>query len=340
VERKSVTIRDVAREAGVSVATVSRYLNNSGYIGKASEEKIKKVMELLDYKPNEIARGLAKKKTNSIALIIPDIKNPFFPELVVAIEDVAKSKGYSLILVNAEHEELQNNTFWRTFQNRYVDGFIIASFQFSDKMRDELKGLNIPFVKIDRAADGDSYNSIEVDNYMGAKLATEHLIEIGCKKIAHVSGLPISKPVIERMNGFVDTIRAHSPDKEILTYEGDFSLESGMKVTKQILEEHEDVDGIFLGNDLMALGSLKQLQLLKKKVPEEIAIIGFDGIQLTQMVEPEISTIQQPIYEIGVKATTNLIDLIENKSTELMKMVLDVQLVKRGSTVGFRGNRE
>jgi LacI family transcriptional regulator len=335
VKQKTVTIREVAKEAGVSVATISRYLNSSGYIGKETEVKIKKVMERLNYKPNEIARGLAKQKTNSIALFIPDITNPFFPELVVAIEEIAKSKGYSIILVNTDKVDLQNNNFWRTFQNRYVDGFILASFQFGEETMAELQGLDIPFVKIDRAADSDSTNSIGINNYRGAQLATEHLIELGCRKIAHITGPLTSNPVFERKKGYIDTVQKHFPEQEVLLYEGDFSLEDGMRITKQICEEHSDIDAIFLGNDLMALGSLKQLKLLGRKVPQDIAIIGFDGIKLTEMVEPEISTIQQPIYDIGVTATNKLIHMIENTSSDSMNLELEVELIKRGSTVGF-----
>lgn len=336
MNNKQATIRDVAKEAGVSVATVSRFLNSNGYISEKAEKKVKEVMERLEYQPNEIARGLAKKKTRTIALIIPDITNPFFPELVVAIEKEAKSKGYSIILVNTQEDELQGNYFWAQLQNRYVDGFILASFQFNEKVLKGIEKLHIPFVRIDRAAADDTENSIGLDNYKGARIAVEHLIEVGCKKIAHISGPDSFPPSVERKRGYVEAVSSSLTGTSTIVYEGDFTLESGKILTEKLMTEHEDVDGIFLANDLMAIGCLKALKLLNVQVPKDVAIIGFDGIKLTEMVEPEISTVEQPIYEIGVAATTKLIHKIENNGPALQTKALDVHLVKRASTLGFK----
>jgi LacI family transcriptional regulator len=348
VREKQVTIRDVARESGVSVATVSRYLNSNGYISQTAEKKVREVMERLNYHPNEIARGLAKKKTRTIALIIPDITNPFFPELVVAIEEVAKSKGYSIILINNQSDDMNDNHFWKQLQNRYVDGFILASFQIEEKVLKAIEKLQIPFVRIDRAAENNTFDSIGLDNYKGARLAVEHLIEVGCKKIAHISGPKSFPSSTERKRGYLETVAAWSGmgegvsptgagDKDMI-YEGDFTLESGKVQTQILMNEHKDVDGIFLANDLMAIGSLKALKLLGYHVPKNIAIIGFDGIKLTEMVEPEISTVEQPIYDIGVAATNKLIRKIEGLEDDksyLEEPLLDVRLVKRQSTLGF-----
>lgn len=345
MREKQTTIRDVAREAGVSVATVSRYLNNNGYISQKAEMKIREVMERLNYHPNEIARGLAKKKTRTIALIIPDITNPFFPELVVAIEEVAKSKGYSIILVNTQVGDMDDNHFWTQLQNRYVDGFILASFEMSEKVIKAIEKLKIPFVRIDRAAENNTFDSIGLDNYKGAKLAVEHLIEVGCKKIAHISGPKSYPPSSERKRGYVETVADRavrdgktSPEESVIVYEGDFTLESGKLLTQILMNQHKDVDGIFLGNDLMAIGCLKALKLMGYQIPKEVAIIGFDGIKLTEMVEPEISTVEQPIYDIGVVSTNKLIRKIEgleNDKSILGETSLDIRLVTRQSTLGF-----
>lgn len=332
--RKTLTIRDIAKEAEVSVATVSRYINNISYTSVATGKKIQAVMDRLNYQPNEIARGLAKKKSNTIALIIPDITNPFFPELVNAIEEVARLKGYSLLLATSREDDLQNANLWRSFQSRYVDGLILATFQFTKEDIKGMNGLEIPFVRVDRAADLSSH-SIGVDNYYGAQLAVQHLIEVGCKRIGHISGPASFYPSIERMNGFKIVMEKEFPDKEIIMYEGDFSLESGKKLTEVMMKQHPDVDGIFLANDLMAIGALKALKSLHIIVPDEMAVIGFDGIKLTEMVEPVLSTIEQPIYDIGISATIRLINLIENKTSSSEASDLNVRLVKRESTLGF-----
>ncbi|PET62859.1 LacI family transcriptional regulator [Bacillus sp. AFS001701] len=334
MKNKKATIRDVAKEAGVSVATVSRFINNISYISPETEQKIKVVMKKLDYKPNEIARGLAKQKSKTIALIIPDISNPFFPELVVAIEEVAKLKGYSLILVNSNNDDLKNPKFWKEFQSRYIDGFVLASFEFNEEILKSLQKLQIPFVRVDRAVDTLTANSVGVDNYQGAVMAVEHLHELGCKKIAHISGPDVFIPSIDRLSGYRDTLQNYFPLQEPIVYQGDFTMESGKQLTQKLLEDHPDVDGIFLANDLMAIGSLKALKMLKIHVPTDIAIIGFDGIKIAEMVEPELSTIVQPIYRIGVAATNKLIHLIENTDdTEAYQ--LEVALAKRESTLGF-----
>lgn len=331
---KSLTIRDVAKEAGVSVATISRYINKSSYTSEKTGNKIQAVMDRLNYKPNEIARGLAKQKSNTIALIIPDITNPFFPELVNAIEEVAKSKGYSLLLTTSNEADLQNANFWRSFQSRYVDGLILASFQFNKEVLKGMNGLKIPFVRVDRTADLATH-SIGVDNYYGAQLAVQHLIGIGCKNIAHISGPASFSQSVERMKGFRGIMEKEFPDSELIIYEGDFSLEGGKKVSEVMMKNHPEVDGIFLANDLMAIGSLKALKSLNMTVPAEVAIIGFDGIKLTEMVDPELSTIEQPIYNIGISATNRLINLIENKPVDNEASDLTVRLVKRESTLGF-----
>lgn len=345
MREKQITIRDVAKEAGVSVATVSRYLNNKGYISQKSELKIRDVMERLNYHPNEIARGLAKKKTRTIALIIPDITNPFFPELVVAIEEVAKSKGYSIILVNTQDGDMEDNHFWTQLQNRYVDGFILASFEMSEKVVKAIENSKIPFVRIDRAAEDNTCDSIGLDNYKGARLAVEHLIEAGCKKIAHISGPKSFPPSSERKRGYVESVTdwaerngKESPEDAVIVCEGDFTLESGKLLTQVLMNQHKDVDGIFLGNDLMAIGCLKALKLMGYQVPQEVAIIGFDGIKLTEMVEPEISTIEQPIYDIGAVSTNKLIrkiEGIEDNQSLPVEPSLDIRLVARASTLGF-----
>ncbi|MDP4086380.1 MAG: LacI family DNA-binding transcriptional regulator [Bacillota bacterium] len=335
MKNKKVTIRDVAKEAGVSVATVSRYINKISYISPETEHKIQDVMKRLDYKPNEIARGLAKQKSNTIALIIPDITNPFFPELVIAIEEVAKLKGYSLILVNSHNNDLKNPKFWGDFQSRYIDGFVLASFEFNEEILIGMENLLIPFVRVDRAVDAHTTNSVGVDNYRGAVMAVEHLVELGCKNIAHISGPDVFTPAIDRLRGYRDTVLNYFPQQEPIIYKGNFTLDSGKLLTQKLMEDHPEVDSIFIANDLMAIGSLKTLKTLGIQVPNDIAIIGFDGIQITEMVEPELSTIVQPIYRIGVAATNKLIHLIENTS-DPEEYQLDVQLIKRESTLGFK----
>lgn len=331
MSRKKVTIRDIARESGVSVATVSRYINKVSYTSVETEKKIQKVLDQFNYTPNAMARGLATQKSNTIAFVTPDITNPFFPEIVKSIENVAKAKGYSLLLINTNDQELQNLDFWNHFQSKYIDGFILAESELNEVARNYLNDLNIPFVRIDRAVHPELCNSVYVDNYAGACLAVNHLLEIGCKKIAHISGPTNLYPSQERQKGYNHVITRNNLTP--LIFEGDFTLESGTLQTEKLLQEHHDIDGIFYANDLMAIGALKAFKRYNKAIPEDIAIIGFDGIQLTEIVYPEISTIKQPINEIGEIATNHLIRVIEGQDESCHENVmLAVQLIKRQST--------
>jgi LacI family transcriptional regulator len=329
------TIRDVAKIAGFSVATVSRVINQSGYVNKDTENKIKESMLQLQYTPNSFARGLASKKSDTIALIIPDITNPFFPELARAVEDTAKSFGYTLILGNSDGHEDKAFQYVNIFKQRFIDGVIFASHQLRESEVTQLTDLGIPVVTLDRAFDASITPSIQVNNYRGAVMATEHLIQIGCKKIAHISGLNKLNTATERYNGYIDTLKKNNLFNPALIVQGDFTIESGLKAAQTLLKEQPDIDGIFSANDLMAVGALKTLLRSGKKVPDDIALIGFDGITLMSLIEPEISTIAQPIYEMGSLAARQLINMIRDKTPLNEKVVkqLDTQLIVRASTI-------
>ena len=336
MRNKRITIRDIAKEAGVSVATVSRYINKVSYTSLEAEKKIQEAMDKFDYIPNPVARGLAKQKSNMIALITPDITNPFFPELFKSIEQVAKNKGYYLILINSNNEDLKSDDFWKNFKSRYIDGFILAESEFNFDRNNYIESLNIPFVRVDRAVKSDDVNSVSIDNYQGARLAVNHLLEMGCKRIAHISGPSEIFPSQERLKGYLTVMNEQS--SKPIVYEGDFTLDSGKIETENLMGKHPDVDGIFFANDLMAIGSLKAFYSLKINVPDEVAIIGFDGIHLTEIVNPEISTIEQPIGKIGEIATSRLIGIIEGtneKDTEDQENELQIKLMPRKSSFGF-----
>jgi LacI family transcriptional regulator len=327
------TIRDVAKLSGVSVATVSRVINQNGYVNKDTETKVRKSMELLKYKPNTVARALANKKTESLALIVPDITNPFFPELAKAIEDTARSFGYSIILTSSEVNGDKNINYLEILINRYIDGIICSSNEIPEADINHLQKSGIPIVALDRAVNSKGIASIRVNNYDGGIMAVQHLLSIGCKKIAHISGPFHINTSLERYRGYVDTLEKVQLFHPSLIVEGDFTIESGIKNTYSLIEKYPDIDGIFTANDLMAVGVLKALIRLGKKVPEDIALIGFDGITLGTAIEPEISTIAQPIYDIGSLAVHKLISLIKNQhNTEEISRELEVKLVQRATT--------
>lgn len=328
---KKMTIREVAKESGVSIATVSRYLNKVSYVTPETEKKIQRVLDEYNYTPNAVARGLAKQKSNTIAFITPDITNPFFPDMIQSIERAAKDKGYSLLLISTNEQEIKDKDFWNNLKSRYIDGFLLAQSELSDEIRIYLVNANIPFVRVDRGVQSDGNDSVSVNNFEGARIAVQHLIDIGCKKIAHISGPHTVFPAQGRRNGYLEAMRRSG--REPLIIEGDFTLISGTNATEELLSNHRDIDGIFYANDLMAIGALKTFQKHQIRIPEDIAIVGFDGIQLTEIVTPEISTIKQPVQKIGQIAVDQLLAKIERPKEDIhVNVELEVELIVRQSS--------
>lgn len=328
-----LTMREIAKKSGVSVATVSRYINNNGYVGEETKRKIQSIIDKYEFTPNLVAKSLSTQTSYTIAVISPDMMNPFFPELVSIIEKKSRKRGYSLTLI--QQTNLSDDSFWLNFKNKYIDGFILITSDISMNNLEYLKSLKIPFVKIDRAVHSDENLSVSVDNFSGAKLAVNHLVEIGCKHIAHISGPKSIYTATERLMGYYEAIFENKLEPIIL--EGDFSHESGRDQTIKLLEQHPEVDGVFYANDLMAIGAVRAFKEKGYRLPEDIAIIGFDGIYLNEMIQPTISTIEQPIVEIGTIATQRLIDIIEEKeSKHVAELSLDVKLIIRESTAGFQ----
>jgi len=326
------TIRDVAKLAGVSVSTVSRVLNQNGYVNKETEQKVVAAISKLNYEPNAMARGLASKKTGTIAIILPDISNPFFPELARAVEDVARTYGYTVFLCNSDDHSDKEKSYIDVLHKKYIDGIIFASNTLTGSEIERMQKQNTPFVVLDRTPDQQSCSIVRSKNYLGGRLAVEHLLEVGCKKIAHIYGPQYFSTARERLMGYEDCVRGYDWFSPSLMIPGDFSMNGGKKAVEILFQRFSDVDGIFIGNDLMAVGALKVLNQKGIKVPDEMAICGFDGISLSEMIEPEITTIAQPIYEMGALATRILIKKIQGLEQQNQCYELDVKLVPREST--------
>lgn len=328
------TIRDVAKLAGVSVSTVSRVLNGNDYVNRETEVKVRAAMNKLNYIPSVLARGLANKKTNAIALVLPDITNLFYPELARAVGITTQKYGYTLVLVNSDsHEINRDEQYMNILKNRYVDGIIFASYAPSHAEILEFRKINVPIVAIDRAADSQELPAIRVDQYHGAVMAIEHLLSVGCKNIAHIGGPHFISASVDRLQGCIDALGKANVLNPAYIVKGDYTIESGMGKTADLIQKHPEIDGIFAANDLMAVGALKTLIRLGKQVPDEVALIGFDDISLTSSIEPELSTIAQPIYEVGSLAVHQLMKQMSHhtNSTNDSKM-LKTTLIKRSST--------
>ncbi|GHI00452.1 LacI family DNA-binding transcriptional regulator [Neobacillus kokaensis] len=323
-----VSIKDVASQAGVSVATVSRVLNSKGYVSEDTRKKVEQAIAELNYKPNEVARSLFKKQSKTIGLIVPDITNPYFPELARAVEDTAAKLGYTVILCNSDGKTEKEQHYLDVLMQKYVDGIIVSSNTISER---QIKSLQIPFVSIDREISKD-IPTIVVENKKGAKLATQYLQNKGCMRIAHISGPLNVVNANERCEGYKEVVRNEQWFNESYIGNGHFEMDSAIEATLELLQLHPEIDGIFAANDTMAIGAIKAVHKIGKRTPDDIAIVGFDGISLSKATTPELTTIEQPIYEMGEKAASMLIEFIEEKPVEKTFYRLDVGLVERESS--------
>ncbi|MBM7646639.1 LacI family transcriptional regulator [Scopulibacillus daqui] len=324
------TIRDVAKEAGVSVATVSRVINSNGYVNEETKKKVEKAIQLLNYKPNAVARSLFKKQSMTIGLIIPDITNPFFPQLARAVEDVTNEKGYTIILGNSDESSEKEQEYLDIFEQKYVDGIILATNTLTVE---QIASLGKPVVAVDRPIDS-GVPTVVAEHRRGAQAAVRHLLDTGCQTIAHIRGPEHVVSADERCKGYLDIVKDKPWFSDQLVINGHYAINDAYKAASELIKDRPDVDGIFAGNDLMAIGALKAARELGKKVPEELAIIGFDGIDMCETTFPELSTMVQPIYELGATAANMLIELIENRRVNQQYYEYPVQLKVRNSSRG------
>lgn len=320
------TIKEVAKEAGVSVATVSRVLNKSGYASEASAKKVKAAVEKLDYQPNSVARALFHKTSKMIGLIVPDITNPFFPELARAVEDVSMIYGYRVLLGNSDGDPEKEQNYLDWFNQKYVDGIIMTS----QSSRTEIKlNSDTPIVVLDRA-NISGLPTVTSNNYEGAREAVKLLIEKGALHIAHIRGPQEITSANDRNRGFIDEMENNKMD--YIIEESEFSLKSAEKLAHDFYDKHDQIDAIFCSNDTIAVGFLKVALIRGIQVPAELQIIGFDGVAFGEMVYPELTTVAQPIYDMGAVASGILIKLIEKEEPEQLFYELKTRIIERGTT--------
>lgn len=320
------TIKDVAEKAGVSVTTVSRVLNNRGYISDATRKKVQQAMKQLNYQPNELARSLYRQKSNIIGVIVPTVSHPFFGELVSSIEYYACKAGYKLLLCNSHLEAEKEKDYIDMLRRNQVDGIIMGSHTLNV---DEYAFTNLPIVTFDRCI-SDSIPYIASDNYEGGRIATKLLVDQGCKKIAHISGnLTLNLLANKRYEAFVEVAEKNNVGYiNVQTSINVFDDTKYEKIIFDLLKEHQDIDGIFASSDVMAAYAIKVCRRFGKKVPEDIKIVGYDDINIASLAIPSITTINQPIDEMSELAIELIIKQIDGKRVPT-KNIFPVTLVRR-----------
>jgi len=322
------TIKDVAEKAGVTVTTVSRVLNNRGYISELTRKKVKLAMEELNYQPNEIARSLSRKRSMMLGMIIPTIAHPFFSEMANAIENYAFSFGYKLLICNSRLEQTKEKEYIDMLKSNRVDGVIMGSHTLEIE---EYFNLKKPIITFDRKIADIPY--VSSDNYQGGRLAAELLIKKGCTSIAHICGdLSLDLLSNKRTEGFIDTLRRHHIEPVILQLETDsFDRSSYSSIFNSLFDNYTKFDGIFASSDIVAMNIIKYASARNISIPKDLKLIGYDDIAFAELSNPALTTIKQPIEEMS-KLAVELLDKQINGEIVANEHTLPVTLIERAST--------
>lgn len=339
MKSSQVTIKDLARELGISPSTVSRALKDHPDISPDTKKAVKELAQKLNYQPNIIALSLRQSKTNTIGVIIPEITHFFFSTVISGIEDIAYDKGYNVIISQSNESYDREVSDLRALFNSRVDGLLISVSRETTNF-DHFTSVferGMPMVFFDRVADKLDTSRIIVDDADGAYQATNHLIEQGCKNIAHIGGpdnLLITK---KRADGYIKALGDHNAivDPGFIKYSNLGGIEESKEITSKWLKSKKKPDGIFCSNDLAAVGALQAARELNVKIPDELAIIGFSNWQITAMTDPPLSTVDQPGYDMGRQAAKLLIKEIESGENEFIEpqiITLPTKLIIRGSS--------
>jgi LacI family transcriptional regulator len=347
---RSASIYDVARESGVSVFTVSAVVNHKSHVGKKLRERVEAAIRKLKYHPNLIARSLAKQKTHTIGMIVPDIGNPFFPMVVRGAEDAAQKHGYNLLLCNSDDNLDKEENAVELLLSKRVDGILLtkAAEDFRLSLRQMIKEVNIPFVLVMRTYPKLTNDAVMSDDYQGAYDAVCHLARAGRRRIGLISGpLKISNAKA-RWEGFRDALKAkellYEPE---LVIEGDYRIESGSRAGHALLSHRPD--GIYVANHLMTIGLLKAAEEMGLRCPEDFGLVSFDDYPWLSIFRPRLTTVELPKHQLGSEAAELLIRRISGDRSKPVTRMLQPELrirescgfalhVSRGQSLARRGD--
>lgn len=326
------TLKDVARKAGVSVATAARALGGYGYASARARERVLRVARQLDYTPNALARGMVKKRTHAIGVIVSDNANPFFAAVVRGIEDVVRRQGYAVILCNADEDPAKEDLYLRILREKQVDGLLLApSGRASPHLRRWLRN-GVPMVLVDRRLEGIPADAALVDSLEGARTAVSHLLVLGHRRIGIISGPTRVFTGQERLAGYLAALEAAGVRADpALAREGDFKQESGYRLARAFLEMKRRPTALFVANNLMTIGAMLALKEANVRIPQEMAIVGFDDMDWASILTPTLTAVAQPAYALGTNAAQLLMQRLENPSRPAQEIVLKTRLVVRES---------
>lgn len=323
------TLKDVAKESGLTVTTVSRILNNRGYISESARQKVDAAMKKLNYHPNELARSLHGKSTNTIGLIVPHISHPYFAEMISSLENQAYKKGYKILLCSSQSIQEKVKEYIDICTSNRAVGLILCSGTVDTKM---FENIDIPLITMERFLDNGTA-SVECDNKQGGALAAEKLIGCGCRHLMHIGNIGgLHMPADMRTEGFREVCGEKGlPFVEVSTEEAQYNSMKYDEMIEDVLRKHPETDGMFLNSDVLAAQALQVCRKLRISVPDQMKIVGFDDVNVASLVTPQLTTIHQPVKEMAEIAVNLLHDSVSGKLVA-KRTVLPVYMVERETT--------
>ena len=331
--KRFVTLKDIAKKSGYSVITVSRALNNKGYVSKEARKKILQVAKELNYVKNVTASSLKYNKTKTVGVVIVDTQNPFYSDILKGIEFAAKKKDYQILLMNTDRKYEIEQKAIRTFLERRVDGLIITSTQSNIDDLLYLQEINFPTVLVEYHDEKLNIDEVYIDDLKGGYIATNHLIEIGKKNILFFAGSSFKYATKMRCEGYKKAIKEKSLKINTLFSKEGYD-EAYLTFEKFWKDKNEDIDGIFCYNDIFAFAVLRFFEEINVKVPEEVAVIGYDDIVFSSIIG--LSTVKVDKFSMGEKAFEILYQRINKKRRKKKEQIFDVELVVRRTTKGVK----
>jgi LacI family transcriptional regulator len=333
----AVTINDIASLAGVSLATVSRVINNSGYVGRDTKKKVLKAIEDLNYTPNSIARSLSKNESNTIGIVVPDITNSYFGEIIKGISEIAESKDLNIILFNTNDNINKELRALRLLKEQRIKGIIMTPAFGEEELNSEylntLENIGVPLVLAAASVKYAKLNGVFVDDVKGAFDATNHLIKEGHTKIGIITGSLNSKPAVDRLIGYKKALAFNNlttEDKYIFC--GDYKMEKAYSITREVLEESSRPTALLVSSNMMTLGCIRALHDTGRKTPEDLAIIGFDKIQALDLLGFNISYVDDFPSELGREAANMLLNIVaQGDSKGIKEVTISPKVILKGS---------
>lgn len=328
----AASIKDVAKEAGVSIATVSRVINKVDVVNEETKKKVQEAIDKLGYSPNIVAQSLKTQRSKSIGILVPDISSQVYPEIVRGAEDVAQMYDYSIILCNSDFDMEKEKKYIKVMKEKMVDGMLYMSSSLDPEILQYIRDLNMKTILVETIEQEKILPSVTIDNRSAAHDAVKLLLDKGHKKIAYIGIKKDRRNAwAKRFDGYEDALKEAGIElNEDLTYYGDLKAQTGYKGINSILDKTE-VEAVFCGSDEIAMGVINALRDKDIKVPEDVSVMGFNDIYEASIFYPKISTVAQPLYDMGSVSMRILVKMLRNEPSDQDHYVLPYQIIERDS---------